>query len=107
MSRGKLTRVEAPSGKDSLPVDAVITLGLLKSMLHSKWRTAVSSAGELVFSVIWMLLPFILQKNPWTKRKVLFSFSSHVFIERLGGFREPAKALPTQGKLCSELYAQP
>lgn len=42
VSCGKLTRVEAPSGRDSLPVDAVITVGIFKSVLHSEWGTAVS-----------------------------------------------------------------
>lgn len=50
MSHGKPSRVEPAAGRDSLPVGAVITPGISKSMIHSKWGTAVSSVGELVFS---------------------------------------------------------
>lgn len=110
MSCGKLIRVEASSGRDSLPVDAVITLGLSKSMLCSKWRTAVSNVGELVFSVIWNTVTIHPTEKPmerFTKREVLFSFSSHVFMKGLGGSGERARALGTLDKLFSELHAQP
>lgn len=37
VSHGKPSRVEPAAGRDSLPVGAVITPGIFKSMIHSKW----------------------------------------------------------------------